>query len=149
MINFELPSPPLIINFKIPSNRFNYALQENYFMDYDELCKAILEKDTKIRFSGVVNGKGDLTNKATRGDTESLLSPEEVNMSIHYTIERTARTKNLAHKIGNERSAAIEFDKVTLITIPFHKNELLIMSTEPGADYIKIINETKSLLENS
>ena len=118
-------------------------------MDYDELCKAVLDKDQKIRFSGVVNGKGDLTNNATRGDTESLLSPEEVNMSIHYTMERTARTKNLAHKIGNERSAVIEFDKVTLITIPFHKNELFLLSTDPDADYMKIVRETKSLLENS
>jgi len=31
-------------------------------MDYDELCKHVLELDSKIRFAGVVNTQGVLIN---------------------------------------------------------------------------------------
>ncbi len=35
-------------------------------MDYDELCKTILELDSKIRFAGVVNTKGVLITILTK-----------------------------------------------------------------------------------
>lgn len=118
-------------------------------MSYDELCKSVLNSDPNIRFCGVANNKSELIAGGNRDDSQSLLSPDEVTMSIHYTLERWEKTSNLSHKIGDEKSSIIEYDKVTLITIPFNKKELLLISTEPNADYIKIIDKTKELLKNS
>ena len=117
-------------------------------MKYEELCKTTLELDPKIRFTGVVNNKGDLICGGNREGVERLLSPDEVKMSVHYTMKRWSNTKNLSHKIGNERSSVVEYEKVALITIPFNKNELFLMSTEPNADYYKMINKTIELLQN-
>ena len=116
-------------------------------MKYDELCKTTLNLDPQVRFTGVVNNKGELISGGNREGVERLLSADDVSMSVHYTMQRWAKTKNLSHKIGNEKFAVVEYEKVTLITIPFNKNELFLISTEPNADYFKIINKTIPLLK--
>jgi len=117
-------------------------------MNYDELCKTVLGLDPQIRFSGVANNKSEVIAGGFREGVEQLLSHDEVKMSVHYTLERWEKTSNLSHKIGNEKSSVVEYDKVTLITIPFAKKELFLISTEPNADYLKIINKTNELLKN-
>lgn len=115
-------------------------------MNYEELCAQVLKIDPAIRFSGVANNKSELIAQNTREGVENFLNSDEVKMSVHYTLERWEKTSNLSHKIGNELSSVIEYDKVTLITIPFNKKELFLISTDPGSDYSKIVNSTKKLL---
>jgi len=49
-------------------------------MDYEKLCKNILELDPKIRFTGVVNTKGVLINNVEQKGVEQYLSPDELKM---------------------------------------------------------------------
>ena len=116
-------------------------------MQHDELCKTVLDFDSKIRFTGVLNNKGELVAGGNRGGVESLLSTDDVSMSVHYTLQRWEKTKNLSYKIGNERFSVIEYEKVALITIPFNKRELFLISTEPDSDYFSLIKKTLPLLE--
>jgi hypothetical protein len=46
----------------------------------------------------------------------------------------------LAYKIGKEQSSITEYEKVTMISIPINSNEIFMISTEPRADYLKIID---------
>lgn len=117
-------------------------------MNHAELCKAVLNLDSQIRFSGVANTRSEIIAGDNREGVEKLLNPDEVKMSIHYTLERWEKTSNLSHKIGSEKSSVIEYDKVTLITIPFGKKELLLLSTEPGADYSTIIKKSSEYLKS-
>ena len=117
-------------------------------MSYDELCKNALELDPQIRFTGVLSESGELINNTYKEGIDKLLSPEEVKMSFHYTIQRRENVSNLSHKIGNEQSSITKYEKVTLITIPLSKKELLLLSTEPNANYFEIINKTTSLMKN-
>ena len=116
-------------------------------MNYDKLQKSIFELDSKVRFSGVANNRGELVAASNNENTESLLKDNEIKMSIHYTLQRWEKTTNLEYRIGKEKSAVIEYEKVTLITIPLSNNELLLISTEPDADYSKIVNKTIKLLK--
>ena len=118
------------------------------FVNHDELCKKALEIDSKIRFTGVLNNKGILTSGGNKEGTESFLSPEEIGMATHYTLQRWIQCQNLSYKIGNEKSSITEYDKVTMISMPLSGNELFLISTEPGADYLSIVKKTASLLEN-
>ncbi len=118
-------------------------------MDYDELCKNILELDSKIRFAGVVNTRGILTNDKRREGLEDFLSPDELKMSIHYSMVEWEKSHNLEHKIGNERTSVIEYDKVTLISIPLNNSDLFVASMEPNEDYFKIIVQMRTLLQNN
>ncbi|MCV0401357.1 MAG: hypothetical protein K5777_05205 [Nitrosopumilus sp.] len=115
-------------------------------MDYEGICKKILSFDNKIRFCGVTNAKSELIASISKNPEEKFLSKEEMMMSIHYTLDRSEKHANLSYKIGNEKSAVIEYDKVTMITIPLENKELLLISTEPEADYYKIIVNARELL---
>lgn len=117
-------------------------------MNYDELCKKVLELDSEIRFTGVLNGYGEFLSNLYKEGVEKLLSPEEIKMSAHYTLQKRENVSNLAHKIGDEKSSISEYDKVTLIYIPLNEKELFLLSTEPNADYCEIIKKTNSTIKN-
>ena len=117
-------------------------------MDYDGLCKNILELDSKIRFAGVVNTQGVQINSMNQEGVEDYLSPSELKMSLHYSMVEWEKSKNLSHKIGNERASVVEYDKVTLISIPLNNSDLFVGSIEPGEDYFKMILKMKPLIEN-
>ncbi|HUT06042.1 MAG TPA: hypothetical protein VMW74_05070 [Nitrosopumilaceae archaeon] len=117
-------------------------------MGYDKLCKNILELDPKIRFVGVVKTSGILTNEMNQEGVEQLLSPEELKMSIHYSKMEWEKSKNLSHKIGNESASIVEYDKVTLISIPLNNQDLFVASMEPNEDYFKMLLKIKSEIQN-
>lgn len=115
-------------------------------MDYEKLCDEVLKSDPQIRFTGILDSKGDLVVEKNRDDGK-LLTPEEVKMSVHYTFERWTRLQNLSYKVGKEKSTITEYEKVTMISLHFGKN-LFLLSTEPNSDYMKIIFKTNSIIEN-
>jgi len=117
-------------------------------VNYEQLCKNTFELDPQIRFTGVLNHMGELIVGGIRDDITSLLSPDEVKMSFHYTLQNWENLQNLAYKIGNERFSIMEYDKVTLISIPFNEKELFLLRVESSADYFKIIDKVKVLLQN-
>lgn len=117
-------------------------------MENDELCKKGLDIDSQIRFTGVVNNKGILTAGGNREGKDSYLTPEEIGMATHYTLQRWIQCQNLEYKIGKEKASVIEFEKVTMISLPLSGSELFLISTEPDADYQSIIKQAASLLQN-
>ena len=116
-------------------------------MDFDELCKNILKLDSKIRFAGVVNTKGVLINDMYQKGVEEYLSQSELKMSLHYSMLEWEKAKNLHHKIGDQKASVVEYDKVTLISIPLNNSDLFVASIEPNEDYFKMILKIKPLLE--
>jgi hypothetical protein len=100
-------------------------------MDYDKLCKNTLELDSKIRFTGVVNIKGVLINDMYQKGVEEYLSESELKMSLHYSMLEWEKSKNLHHKIGNQKASAVEYEKVTLISIPLNNSDMFVASIEP------------------
>ena len=118
-------------------------------INYDELTKKILDLDPQVRFAGIANNKGELVAGGQKDDVEKLLADDDVKMSIHYALQKRDLYTNLAYKIGNETSSITEYEKVTMITVPINSSELLLVSTEPRADYLKIIDTAHSQLKQS
>ena len=117
-------------------------------INYDELSKQILDLDSQIRFAGVANSKGEIVAGGQKENVEQMLSGDEISMSIHYALQKRDLYTNLAYKIGPETSSITEFTRVTMISIPINSNELFLISTEPRADYIKIIDFIHSALDS-
>ncbi len=117
--------------------------------NYDELTKKILDLDPQVRFAGVANNKGELVAGGQKDDVEKLLAEDDVKMSIHYALQKRDLYTNLAYRIGNETSSITEYEKVTMITVPISSSELFLVSTEPRADYLKIIDAVHSELDTS
>ena len=115
---------------------------------YDQLCKQVIQLDPMIRFAGIANSKGELVSGGQKDDIDQILSTDEMKMSIHYALQKRDLYTNLAYRIGHERSAITEYDKVSLISIPINSNDLFMISTEPRADYLKIIDYVHSTLES-
>jgi hypothetical protein len=115
-------------------------------MNHKELCDKVLEIEPNVRFSGILNSRGDLVVESNRNDSDKLLSPDEVKMSVHYTFQRWTSIQNLAHKIGKEKTNITEFDKVTLISLLLNDGNLLLLSSEPGANYMEIISKVKQII---
>lgn len=116
-------------------------------IDYDRLSKQIIDFDPQVRFAGVANSKGELVAGGQRDNTEKLLDDNDARMSIHYGFQKREFYTNLAYKLGHETSSITEFEKVTMITIPINSQELFLISTEPRADYLKIIGHVRSMLD--
>ncbi len=117
-------------------------------VNYDDLSKQVLDLDSQVRFAGVANSKGELVAGGQKENVDKMLSDDDVKMSIHYALQKRDLYTNLAYRIGRERSAINEFEKVTLISIPINSNDLFMVSTEPRADYLKIIDHIHSVLDS-
>ena len=115
--------------------------------NYERLCSNILNSDKHIRFAGFVNDKSQILHSAQQKDLDSLLTDNEIGMSIHYTLERWRKAQNFTFRLGKERLTFTEYDNVTLVTIPF-KGKLLLVSTEPRIHYDPIIEKVNSILTN-
>ena len=116
-------------------------------MDYEKLCDEVLNLDPQIRFAGILNSRGDLATQKNKNDTP-LLTDDEVKMSVHYTFERWNRLQNLEHRLGKEKSSITEYENVTMISLLLEGN-LLLLSTEPNADYSKIISKVNSIISKA
>lgn len=117
-------------------------------INYDEMSKQILDLDPEVRFAGVANSKGEMIAGGHKENVEKILVGDEVKMSIHYALQKRDLYTNLAYKLGHERSSITEYAIVTLINIPINSNDLLLISVEPRADYLKIIDHVYSLLDS-
>jgi hypothetical protein len=113
-------------------------------MDYEKLCDKVLDLDSNIRFTGVLDAKGDLLVEKNRDDAQ-LLNPDEVKMSIHYTFEKWTHFQNLSYKFGKGKLSIAEFENVTLISLSF-SGKLLLFSTDPDTDYTNIISKTNEII---
>ena len=117
-------------------------------VNYNELSKQILDLDSQVRFAGVANSKGEIVAGGQKDNVKQILSSDEVSMSVHYALQKRDLYTNLAYKIGRETSSITEFEKVTMISIPLNFNELFLISTEPRADYLKIIDYVHSTINS-
>ena len=113
---------------------------------YEQLCEKVISISSDVRFAGVVNSKGEMISGRHGENVEPLLSEDDVKMSIHYALQKRDLYTNLAYKIGVEKSSITEYEKVTMINIPINSNELFLISTEPRADYMKILDFVRSNL---
>jgi len=115
-------------------------------MDHKELCEKVIELVPQVRFSGILNSRGDLAVESNRDNSSKLLSTDEVKMAVHYTFQRWTSIQNLAHKIGKEKLNITEFEQVTLISLLLNDGNLLLLSSEPGANYMEIVSKVKQII---
>ena len=115
-------------------------------MDYSILCNRILELDSKIRFVGVFDSKGETIAEKNR-DMSSSLSAAEEKMLVHYTFDRWRHLQNLEYRLGRVRTSVARHEKVTLISL-YLDSDLLLLSVEPDYSYPEIIKKIRAMLDD-
>jgi hypothetical protein len=118
-------------------------------MDYDSLCKHILNVDPKVRFAGICDESGEIKYGGQREGIKNLLSPEETKRSNLQALARWGLRNVLASKIGQGKYAMAEYEKIKRITVPLENDHLLLVTTEVEANHIGIINNVLKLVQHS
>jgi hypothetical protein len=115
-------------------------------MDYERLCKDILNLDPKIRFAGICDETGETRYGGQREGVRNLLSPDETTKSNLQALARWGLRNALAPKIGKGRYSMAEYEKIKRITAPLENYHLLLVTTEVEADHGRIIDNILQLL---
>ena len=118
-------------------------------MDYDYLCKSILDLDSKVRFAGICDESGEIKHGGQKEGVENILSNEETRKSNLQALARWGLRNSLSSKIGRGKYAMAEYEKIKRITIPLDDDHLLLITTEVEADHAQIINNVLKLLSAS
>jgi hypothetical protein len=115
-------------------------------MNYDKLCKDILNIAQDIRFAGICDDTGEIKYGGHREGITNLLSSDETKRSNLQALARWGLRNSLASKIGKGRYAMAEYEKIKRITFPLENQHLLLITTEVNADHSKIIDGVLKLL---
>ena len=118
-------------------------------MDYDNLCKHILNLDPKIRFAGICDDSGEIKYGGQREGIKNLLSPEETKKSNLQALARWELRDALVAKTGKGIYAMAEYEKIKRIAMPLENDHLLLVTTEVEVDHVRIINNVLKLLQHS
>ena len=116
-------------------------------MDYNSLCKSIMDLDKKVRFAAVCDDSGEIKYGGQREGIPNLLSPEETKRSNIQALARWSLRNSLASKIGKGQYAMAAYEKIKRITIPLEKDHLLLVTTERDANHEDIINQILLLIK--
>lgn len=104
-------------------------------MDFEELLQIVMDSNVNIRHSIVADMKGKIIKVKPREGVIRYLSEEETAASIKRAASAWRARKLLSPKIGKGLFAVAAFEKITRITFPLGKNNLLFVSM--GSDTVR------------
>jgi hypothetical protein len=116
-------------------------------MDYNKICKDIMDLDPNIRFAGICDETGDTKYGGMREGLTSLLSSEETRKSNQQALGRWGLRNALTPKTGKGRYAMAEYEKIKRVTIPLNENYLLLVSMEVETDHNRILEQTLKMIK--
>ncbi len=117
-------------------------------MNFDELCNNVLKIDD-VRFAGIIDRNGGLVSGGYKEGLEQYLQTDESKMSFHYASRSWENRKNISHRVGKERFAIVEFEKVKQISVPVDNQNILLISVESETNHDQVVKSVLSLLGNS
>ena len=118
-------------------------------MNYEILCDKIMKIDETIRFAGVYTNKGEMVCVKVRDNMKSMLTPEQVKMSMHYAKLRHETREHLVTNIGKPEFSITKYEKVIRFTIPFEKKSLLLISADTNANYANMADEILKIIKEN
>ena len=117
-------------------------------MDFELLCKNIMDLDPQIRFSMIVVD-GVQKFGGYRYDTVGILDSDELRRSIWYAYDRMSGRRIQEYKLGKTLYAFASYKNVKRATFPLDETTLLLVSMEPTAIHDKIIQKILKMISNS
>ncbi|MFZ1076519.1 MAG: DUF6659 family protein [Nitrosotalea sp.] len=106
-------------------------------MDYEKICKKVMELDPKIRFAGIINEKGRLFAGGMRNGLKSLEDSRDDEMLYMELVLRAKMRREFDKVLGPVKFAMSYREKVIIMSFPVNDN-VLLLSTEKGIDFSDI-----------
>ena len=115
-------------------------------MDYNQLCKDVMDLDPKIRFAMVVVD-GVQRFGGYRYDVVGALDSDELTESISYAYERMNGRFLVEQKLGPTKYAMAEYGRVKRVTFPLDHTTLLLVSINVKSNHTEIINQILKIMD--
>ncbi|MGI0088273.1 MAG: DUF6659 family protein [Nitrosotalea sp.] len=106
-------------------------------MDYEKICKKVMDLDPKIRFAGIINERGRLFAGGMRSGLRSLEDSRDDEMLYMELVLRAKMRREFDTVLGPVQFAMSYREKVIIMSFPV-KDNVLLLSTEKGIDFSNI-----------
>lgn len=116
-------------------------------MDYEKICKEIVQMDSKIRFVGLINNKGKLVAGGMKDGVKPLENTKDDEMLFMELVLRTKMRREFDNVLGPVKFAMSYREKVIVMSLPVGE-DVLYISAEKGFDFAKIPFKILKLLEH-
>jgi len=116
-------------------------------MDYEKLCKKVMELDPKIRFAGIINERGRLFAGGMREGFKSLEAKGDDEMLYMELVLRAKMRREFDKVLGPVKFAMSYREKVIIMSFPVN-DDVLLLSTENGIDFSTIPFKIMKLLSH-
>ena len=116
--------------------------------EFEKLFEKVMKLDSTIRYAAIQNNVGEKIFGGFRDNINPILDENELKMMHHYASQRWQTRKNIEHKLGKNKYAIAEYDKIKRISIPLDEQHLLMLTTEISTDHTLLINRIRQLIES-
>ncbi len=114
-------------------------------MDYEKVCRKVMDLDPKIRFVGMVNEKGRLVAGGMRQGLKSLEETRDGEMLYMELVLRAKMRRDFDKVLGPVQFALSYREKVIIMSFPTDDN-VLLLSAEKGANFAEMPFEVLKIL---
>ncbi len=102
-------------------------------MDFDKVCKKIMDLDPKIRFAGMINEKGRLFAGGMKEGVKSLEDTRDDEMMYMQLVLRAKMRREFDQVLGSVEFALSYRENIIMMSFPM-KDYVLLLSAEKGID---------------
>jgi len=110
-------------------------------------CKKIIDLNTKIRFTGIINERGKLITGAVNNKIKFLVDKKDREMLFMEVALRTRMRQEFDYYLGLSNFCITHRENVIIIKFPF-RNKTLYVSAEKGLELDKVPFEILGIVKN-
>ena len=116
-------------------------------MEYETVCQNIMKLDPKMRSARVINDRGHMIAGGMKQGLKSLEDTKQDEMMFMEIALRVRMRHEFDKEFGKTQFSLSYRDKVIIISFPLPDNNVLLISTETGADFGKIPFEILKIID--
>jgi len=117
-------------------------------MDFDTLYKQVMNVDKAIQYAVIMSKVGERICGGYKEEVKPVFTDDELKMVHFYAGQRWGTRKNIEHRIGKNKYAMAEYEKMKRISFPINDDYLLMIHTDVENNHQEIIIKILDLIKN-
>ncbi|MBT8251320.1 MAG: hypothetical protein KJO99_00590 [Nitrosopumilus sp.] len=114
-------------------------------VDYSDVCKKIMNLNSKIRFAGVINERGKLVAGGMKEGVEHLESQKDDEMLYMELALRIRMRKEFDKQLGQVKFALAVREKALAMSFLID-SDILYVVAEPDADFCSLPTQIMQII---
>lgn len=115
-------------------------------MDFEHLLDRVMDLDDNIRHARICDMDGSVVCSRKRSGVVNLLTEQETQESLKYSVNSWKIRNQLSHKIGKGRYVLAVYEKLRRITLPLGESHLLLVSIDNKGGQMDVIEKLENEL---